>query len=114
MYAITLSTIATLTHNTTPITMRTILTMQHPTMTTKIIVVQTQILEDAADIEDNLISILKAYSTKCTIGFCRILLEYYLIHQNTVRINMATYFYQEFILLKYSMAFGENSTNVFP
>ena len=54
MYAITLSTIATLTHNTTPITMRTILTMQHPTMTTKIIVVQTQILEDAADIEDNL------------------------------------------------------------
>ena len=88
--------------------------MQHPTMTTKIIAVQTQILEDAADIEDNLISILKAYSTKCTIGFCRILQEYYLIHQNTVRINMATYFYQEFILLKYSMAFGENSTNVFP
>lgn len=64
MYAITLSTIATLTHNTTPITIRTILTMQHPTITTKIIVVQTQILEDAADIEDNLISILKAYSTK--------------------------------------------------
>lgn len=64
MYAITLSTIATLTHNTTPITIRTILTMQHPTITTKIIVVQIQILEDAADIEDNLISILKAYSTK--------------------------------------------------
>ena len=67
MYAITLSTIATLTHNTTPITIRTILTiltMQHPTITTKIIVVQTQILEDAADIEDNLVSILKAYSTK--------------------------------------------------
>lgn len=66
MYAITLSTIATLTHNTTPITIRTIrtiLTMQHPTITTKIIVVQTQILEDAADIEDNLVSILKAYST---------------------------------------------------
>ena len=37
---ITLSTIATLTHNTTPITIRTILTMQHPTMTTKIIAVQ--------------------------------------------------------------------------
>ena len=54
MYVITLSTIATLTHNTTPITMRTILTMQHPTITTKIIAVQTQILEDAADIEDNL------------------------------------------------------------
>ena len=116
MYAITLSTIATLTHNTTPITIRTILTMQHPTMTTKIIAVQTQILEDAADadIENNIINTPKAYSTKCTIGFCRILQEYYLIHQNTVRINMATYFYQEFILLKYSMAFGENSTNVFP
>ena len=94
--------------------MRTILTMQHPTMTTKIIAVQTQILEDAADIENNIINTPKAYSTKCTIGFCRILQEYYLIHQNTVRINMATYFYQEFILLKYSMAFGENSTNVFP
>lgn len=64
MYAITLSTIATLTHNTTPITIRTILTMQHPTITTKIIAVQTQILEDAVDIEDNLVSILKAYSTK--------------------------------------------------
>lgn len=63
MYAITLSTIATLTHNTTPITIRTILTMQHPTIITKIIVVQTQILEDAADIEDNMVSILKAYST---------------------------------------------------
>ena len=64
MYAITLSTIATLTHNTTPITMRTILNMQHPTMTTNIMAVQTHILEDAADIEDNLINILKAYSTK--------------------------------------------------
>lgn len=63
MYAITLSTIATLTHNTTPITMRTILTMQHPTMTPKIIAVQTQILEDAADIEDNILDMTKAYST---------------------------------------------------
>ena len=71
-------------------------------------------LEDAADIENNIINTPKAYSTKCTIGFCRILQEYYLIHQNTVRINIATYFYQEFIRLKYSMAFGENSTNVFP
>ena len=58
MYAITLSAIATLTHNTTPITIRTILTMQHPTITTKIIVVQTQILEDAADIEDNMVNII--------------------------------------------------------
>ena len=64
MYAITLSTIATLTHNTTPITIRTILTMQHPTITTKIIVVQTQILEDAADIEDNMVNIIKGYRTK--------------------------------------------------
>ena len=90
--------------------------MQHPTMTTKIIAVQTQILEDAADadIENNIINTPKAYSTKCTIGFCHILQEYCLIHQNTVRINMATYFYQEFILLKYSIDFGENSTNVFP
>ncbi|WP_296032943.1 hypothetical protein [uncultured Veillonella sp.] len=43
--------------------MRTILTMQHPTMTTKIIAVQTQILEDAADIEDNILDMTKAYST---------------------------------------------------
>ena len=64
MYAITLSTIATLTHNTTAITMRTILTMHHATITIKTIAVQTLILEDAADIEDNLVSILKAYSTK--------------------------------------------------
>ena len=61
MYAITLNTIATLTHNTTAIT---ILTMHHATITTKTIAVQTLILEDAADIEDNLVSILKAYSTK--------------------------------------------------
>jgi len=64
MYAITLSTIATLTHNTTPITIRTILTMQHPTITTKIIAVQTLILEDAADLEDNMVNTIKAYSTK--------------------------------------------------
>ena len=64
MYAITLSTIALLTHNTTPITIRTILTMHQATITTKIIAVQTQILEDAADIEDNMVSMLKAYSTK--------------------------------------------------
>jgi hypothetical protein len=64
MYAITLSTIATLTHNTTAITMRTIITMHHATITTKIIAVQTQILEDAADIEDNMVNTIKAYSTK--------------------------------------------------
>ncbi len=64
MYAITLSTIATLTHNTTAITMRTILTMHHVTITTKTIAVQTLILEDAVDLEDNMVSMLKAYSTK--------------------------------------------------
>ena len=63
-YAITLSTIAILTHNTTAIAMRTILTMHHATIITKTIAVKTLILEDAADIEDNLVSILKAYSTK--------------------------------------------------
>ncbi len=64
MYAITLSTIATLIHNTTAITTRTILTMHHATITIKTIAVQTLILEDAVDIEDNMVSILKAYSTK--------------------------------------------------
>ena len=61
IYAITLSTIAILTHNTTAITM---LTMLHATITTKIIAVQTQMLEDAADIEDNMVNTIKAYSTK--------------------------------------------------
>ena len=61
IYAIILSTIAILTHNTTAITM---LTMHHATIITKTIAVKTLILEDAADIEDNLVSILKAYSTK--------------------------------------------------
>ena len=61
MYAIILSTIAILTHNTTVITM---LTMHHVTITTKTIAVQTLILEDAADIEDNMVNTIKAYSTK--------------------------------------------------
>ena len=61
MYAIILSTIAILTHNTTAITM---LTMHHVTITTKTIAVQIQILEDAADIEDNMVNTIKAYSTK--------------------------------------------------
>ncbi|RIW09123.1 hypothetical protein D3219_08310 [Veillonella parvula] len=64
MYAITLSTIATLTHNTTPITIRTIQTMHQAPITTKIIAVQTLILEDAADLEDNMVNTIKAYSTK--------------------------------------------------
>ena len=61
MYAIILSTIAILTLNTTAITM---LTMHHVTITTKTIAVQILILEDAADIEDNMVNTIKAYSTK--------------------------------------------------
>ncbi|RHK62442.1 hypothetical protein DW053_06980 [Veillonella sp. AF42-16] len=61
MYAIILSTIAILIHNTTAITM---LTMHHVTITTKTIAVQILILEDAADIEDNMVNTIKAYSTK--------------------------------------------------
>ena len=38
--------------------------MHQATIITKIIAVQTQMLEDAADIEDNMVSMLKAYSTK--------------------------------------------------
>lgn len=60
MYAIILSTIAILTHNTTVITM---LTMHHVTITTKTIAVQILILEDAADTEDNILNMIKAYST---------------------------------------------------
>lgn len=56
MYAIILSTIAILTHNTTVITM---LTMHHATITIKTIAVQTLILEDAADTEDNILDISK-------------------------------------------------------
>lgn len=61
MYAIILSTIAILARDTTAITM---LTMHHVTIITKTIAVQTLILEDAADIEDNMLNIVKAYSTK--------------------------------------------------
>lgn len=60
MYAIILSTIAILTHNTTVITM---LTMHHVTITTKTIAVQILILEDAADTEDNILNMTEAYST---------------------------------------------------
>ena len=38
--------------------------MHHVTITTKTIAVQILILEDAADIEDNMVNIEKAYSTK--------------------------------------------------
>ena len=38
--------------------------MHHVTITTKTIAVQILILEDAADIEDNMVNTIKAYSTK--------------------------------------------------
>ena len=61
MYAIILSTIAILARNTTAITM---LTMHHARIIAKTIAVQTLILEDAADIEDNILDMTEAYSTK--------------------------------------------------
>ena len=64
MYAIILSTIAILTHNTTAITM---LTIHHATIIAKTIAVQILILEDAADIEDNILDMTKAYSTKIVL-----------------------------------------------
>ena len=57
MYAIILSTIAILAHNTTVIT--TLLV----TILAKAIAAQTQIQEDAADIEDNILDMTEAYST---------------------------------------------------
>lgn len=60
MYAIILSTIAILTHNTTAITM---LTMHHATITAKTIAVRTLIQEGAADTEDNILDMTEAYST---------------------------------------------------
>ena len=39
------------------------LTMHHATITTKTIAVQTLILEDAADTEDNILDMTEAYST---------------------------------------------------
>lgn len=62
MYAIILSTIAILTHNTTAITM---LTMHHVTITTKTIAVQTLILEDVADTEDNILNIKPIVRFSC-------------------------------------------------
>ena len=45
-------------------TLYTTVTIQFLIILAKVTVVQTLIQEDAADIEDNLVSILKAYSTK--------------------------------------------------
>lgn len=60
MYAIILNTIAILARNTTAITM---LTMHHVTIIAKTIAVQILILEDAADTEDKILDMTKAYST---------------------------------------------------
>ena len=44
--------------------------MHHATITAKTIAVRTLIQEDAADTEDNILDMTKAYGTKiCTIGF---------------------------------------------
>ena len=61
MYAIILSTIVILARNTTAITM---LTMHHVTMTTKTIAVQTLMLEDVADTEDNILDMTKGPSSE--------------------------------------------------
>lgn len=55
-----LSTIVIQTFNTTVI----IIIIHFVIIPAKIIVAQTQMLEDAADIENNIINTLKAYSTK--------------------------------------------------
>ena len=54
-----LSTIVMKTLNTTVI-----ITIQFVIISAKVIVVKTLIPEDAADIEDNMVNIIKAYSTK--------------------------------------------------
>ena len=60
-----LNTVVIQTHNTTVI-----IITPFVTILAKVTVVKTLILEDVADIEDNMISTLKAYSTViCTIGF---------------------------------------------
>lgn len=102
MYAMVPKQIVILIRNTTVIT----LAIQLVTILAKVTVVKPLMLEDAADIEDNIINTQKPIVQKCTIGFCRMLQEYYLIHQNTVSFNVSPHFNQEFILLKYSMAFG--------
>ena len=53
-----LNTVVIQTHNTTVTTTRLV------TILTPIIVVKTLMLEDAADIKDNMVNTLKAYSTK--------------------------------------------------
>lgn len=59
MYAMALKQIVILMLSTTVIT----IAIQLVTIIAKVIVAQTLIQEDAADIEDNMISTLKAYST---------------------------------------------------
>ena len=59
MYAMVPKQIVILIHNTTVIT----IAIQLVTILAKVNAVQTLIQEDAADIEDNMISTLKAYST---------------------------------------------------
>ena len=60
MYAMALKQIVILIHNTTVWT----LAIQVVTILAKVTVVKTLILEDVADIEDNMVNTPKAYSTK--------------------------------------------------
>ena len=60
MYAMVPKQIVILIRNTTVIT----LAIQLVTILAKVIVAQTLIQEDAADIEDNMVNTIKAYSTK--------------------------------------------------
>ena len=54
------------------------ITIQFLIILAKVTVVQTLIQEDAADIEDNLVSILKAYSTK------HVLQAFVVYYKNTI------------------------------
>ena len=66
MYAMALKQVVILMLSTTVIT----IAIQLVTIRAKVIVAQTLIQEDAADIENNITDTTKAYNTKCcTIGF---------------------------------------------
>ena len=68
------------------------------TILAKVTVVKTLILEDVADIEDNMINTLKAYSTKMYYRLLSYITRILLIHQNTVSINVVvSMWHQTFI-----------------
>lgn len=88
-----LNTIVIQTLNTTVI-----ITTPFVTILAKVTVVKTLILEDVADIEDNMINTLKAYSTKMYYRLLSYITRILLIHQNTVSINVVvSMWHQSFI-----------------